>query len=114
MQYRYFYTEFATTGQILFSSMHEMQTAVTCGAPHQLTRAPMYRANILFDHDDNPQTAPVARDSMVQVVSASPDYAGPTDNPRADIRFGRQSDGTLYLMSKRNRWVYRIVTSVPR
>lgn len=107
---RYFYCEFATWGQIYFASPAELAATVRQGAPESLTQASIHRARLLFDHDGNPATPAQARQSMVEIVSESPNYAGAG---RADIRFGQGPDGTLYLMSKNNGMVYRIANSRP-
>ncbi len=107
---RYFYCEFASSGDLFFATVAELQSTVRKGPPDRLTQAPMQRARIVFDHDGVPATEPQARTSMVDVVDDSPDYNG---SGRADIRFGQGPDGTLYLMSKNNGTIYRIGNSRP-
>ncbi|MGC1440788.1 MAG: PQQ-dependent sugar dehydrogenase, partial [Burkholderiaceae bacterium] len=106
----YFFCEFATIGDIYFSSLTDLQNSVRQGAPDSLRQATTNRALIRFDNDDNPATPPQAWDSMVALVAASPIYDG---SGRADIRFGQGPDGTLYLMSKRNSTIYRVENSRP-
>lgn len=107
---RYFYCEFATTGQVFHATVGELTATVRRGDPGALTQAPIHSTSILFDHDGNPATPAVARSSMVDVVIDSPNFRG---GNRADIRFGQGPDGTLYLMSKQNGMVYRIAESRP-
>ena len=107
----YFYCEFATFGDVYFSTTDEIQATVRKGAPKDLTQVQIQRARIQFDNDDNAQTPTVPRSSMTDVVDDSPEYDG---SGRADIRFGQGPDGTLYIMSKRNGTVYRITNSMPR
>jgi len=107
---RYFYCEFATSGELYFATVEALQTTVRKGPPAALTQARMLRARLLFDHDGDPATPAQPRSSMVDVVDDSPTYDG---SGRADIRFGQGPDGTLYLMSKRNGLVYRVANSQP-
>ncbi|MGB7299176.1 MAG: PQQ-dependent sugar dehydrogenase, partial [Burkholderiaceae bacterium] len=110
LQGKYFYCEFATLGEVYFADVTEMEGTVRQGAPSDLTQAQIHRAKIMFDHDGNPGTASVSRQSMTDVVNDSPNYDG---SGRADIRFGQGPDGTLYIMSKRNGTIYRIANSRP-
>ena len=107
----YFYCEFASFGDVYFSTTNELQATVRKGAPKDLTQVQIQRARIQFDDDGNTQTPHVPRSSMTDVVNDSPNYDG---SGRADIRFGQGPDGTLYIMSKRNGTIYRITNSMPR
>lgn len=107
---RYFYCEFATSGQVFHTPFGELTATVRRGEPAALTQAAIHGTRLLFDHDGNPATPAVARASMVEIVNDRP---GPVAGDRADIRFGQGPDGTLYLMSKRNGRVYRIAESRP-
>lgn len=107
---RYFYCEFASSGQIYHTSVAELTSTVRQGEPGALTQAPIHGTRIVFNHDGNPATPALPRDSMVDVVNDSPNFRG---GNRADIRFGQGPDGTLYLMSKQNGMVYRIAESRP-
>ncbi len=73
----------------------------------------MHRVSIRYDHDANPATPPIAYPSMGPIVKADPKYDASEGNTRTDIRFGQGPDGTLFLMSKRNRMVYRVSNSAP-
>ncbi len=101
----YLATDFVSTGTIYHAPLTAMKAAVTRGSPQSLSFARMYRANLLFDHDANPATPALPRSSMIEIVQASPGYDG---SGRVDVRFGRDAAGVIYLMSKRNRQVYRL------
>lgn len=107
---RYFYCEFAGGGELFFSTLSDLNTAVTRGSPSELTSATMYQAGIAFDHDNDPSTAALTPATMVDVVAMSPFY---DSSQRADVRYGQGPDGTMYLMSKRNRTIYRVTNSMP-
>ncbi len=107
---KYLYCEFAATGKVYYSDLDALRAATTTGDPNRLTQAPILEAKIAFDEDGNPSTPPLAMASMVDVVISSPDFSN-AEGIRADIRFGRGSQGELYLFSKRNRMVYLITNS---
>jgi len=109
---QYLYCEFAGTGEVYYSSLSELRAAKTSGAPDRLTRAPIFKAGVLFDEDANPATPPRAFDTMLDVVALSSDFST-IEGRRADIRYGRGPLGEIYLMSKRNRMVYLITNSRP-
>lgn len=113
----YFYADFPTSGRLFHSSLDDLGAAVVRlnprdpgqDAPGDLTQAVVYEAgNILFDHDLDPTTPPVARTSLLDVFNDADSYR-PT---RVDVRFGQGPDGELYVMSKRNNMVYLVVNSV--
>ncbi len=110
---RYFYCEFATLGEIYFSTLAELSATVRRGAPGDLKQAPMHRVSIRYDHDANPATPPIAHPSMSPIVKADPKFDASEGASRTDIRFGQGPDGTLFLMSKRNQMIYRVSNSAP-
>jgi len=89
--------------------MRALRRARTTGDPTRLTQARTFQARILFDDDDDPSTPPVEYDTLGDVVRAEPGFETQT---RADVRFGRGSNGELYWSSKRNGLVYLITNSV--
>jgi cytochrome c5/glucose/arabinose dehydrogenase len=106
----YFYTEFATTGELFHSSYTELKAAVTQGPPETLTMAQTYKATLHFDHDNNTNTEPQQFPSLAEIITRADGYVG-TD--RLDIRFGLGPLGELYIMSKRNNMIYLVTSSLP-
>jgi len=107
----YIYGEFATIGDLYYSYLDEMAQAETTGDPSLLRTAPTLDFNVFFDHDDNPATASLKKDSMLDIINDSPRYS-PASN-RADIRFGRGPLGEVYITSKQIGTIYLIENSVP-
>ena len=100
----YLYTEFARTGDILYSRLGDIRAAVTRGAPAALTHAITRRASIRLDTDGDPATPPVPQASLRAIVGFDPRYDG---SGRVDDRFGTDAEGNLYIMNKRNGLIYR-------
>lgn len=101
----YLYCNFPS-GEIYYSFLQEMRTAVTMGPPNSLTQARTYRAKVLYDHDSNAATPPLKLNNLLDVVR--------TDLKkkvlRVDVRFGMGFNGEIYFSSKTNGMVY-IITS---
>lgn len=106
----YFYSDFPTSGKLYFSTLEEIDAAVTNGPPDQLTQARTRQARIFFDHDDDPATPPLLFETLGDAMRSEPQFA--TQN-RVDVRFGRGSDGELYWSSKRSGRIYLFTSSVP-
>lgn len=106
LQGQYLFGELASKGEIYYSSINEMKSAITWGPPGDLTQATVYRANVLFDHDADPSTAPIAKTSMLDILQDSPMYT--QGSTRADIRFGQGPSGEVYITSKQNNTIYLI------
>lgn len=106
---QYLYGEFTRQGEIYHSAISELKSAVTQGDPGALTQAPTRRAQMRFDHDNNPATPAQVKLSMLDVIDDSPLYDG---SGRSDLRFGQGPNGEVYVSSKRNNTVYLITSSV--
>ena len=106
----YFFGEFGSTGELLYSSVSQMQAAVTKGFVSSLSEATVFRSNILFDHDGNTSTPALLRTSLLDLFNDSPQYN--VASARADQRFGRGPDGELYITSKQNNTIYLVTSSV--
>ena len=100
----YLYTEFARTGDILYSRLRDLRAAVTRGEPAALSVARTRRAAIRLDVDGDPATPPVPQASLRAIVGFDPRYDG---SNRVDDRFGTDAAGNLYVMNKRNGLIYR-------
>ncbi|MEO1615984.1 MAG: carbohydrate-binding domain-containing protein [Planctomycetota bacterium] len=108
--------EFATDGRayhIDFAEMLEQITTLDVGnadrdSPEDLTWLTPQELTILFDHDNDPETLPLVRDSLKDVLDDEPDFAQiiSAGKTRADIRFGQGPNGELLILNKRNGWVY--------
>ena len=115
---QFFYTDFPIRGTLFSSTVDELARAVTeldpnvanRDSPGDLTQAPTRSVQVLFDHDADHATPPLARNSLADVFNDSPFYDG---SGRADTRFGQGPDGELYVTSKRNGQIYLISNSVP-
>jgi len=100
----YLYTEFARTGEILYSHMDDINASLTQGAPAELSYARTRRASIRFDADGDPATPAVPQDSLQALVASDSRYDG---SERVDNRFGTDSSGNLFMTNKRNGLIYR-------
>jgi hypothetical protein len=106
----YFATDFVYTGDVFTAPLVALEAAVTKGPVASLKMAPISKAPILFDHDDNPATPPLALPTLREMTQMAPFYDG---SGRVDIRYGQGPRGELYLLSKRDRRVYLVTNSVP-
>jgi len=106
----YLFAEFATSGEIYYIHLDDIEGAVTQGEASVLTQARVYRAKIQFDHDSSDDTAPLNMNNFLQVFQQSPYY--PSDTNRADLRFGRGPMNEIYVSSKQNNTIYLITNSV--
>jgi len=79
----YWYVNFPRDGVVYYSYLDEMRSQTTKGPKDQLTQATIRRASKI--HYDGS-----VYENMGQIIS----------NNRADIRFGKGSDGTLYITTK--------------
>jgi hypothetical protein len=107
----YFCTDFVFSGDIYFTPLLAMKSAVTNGPAASLRMAPIFRAGISFDHDNNAATAPFALANLKAMMTSalSPFY---DNSGRVDIRFGQGPQGEMYLLSKRDRRVYLVTNSL--
>lgn len=106
----YIYANFAEVGQVYFSRLSEMRSAVTMGHPSKLRWAKTFRAKVAFDHDRNPKTPPKIFDDLRGVTYTD---LGRYD-ARVDVRFGRGARGEIYWSSKVTGAIYLITNSLPR
>lgn len=104
------FADFARTGRLFYSGMLDLvaqKTVLSAGeSPSALTQAQVYEYAVFFDHDNDVATPPLARDNMRDVIDDEPSHVG----NRADLRFGNDVEGNLYISSKRNGWVYKVQT----
>lgn len=105
---RYLYANFGDDGDLYFSFLSVMRKAVTFGRPNQLTMARTYRPRIFFDDDDDPRTPAVQVANLRDIVRRDTPSA-----KKANLRFGRDKDGTIYWSSKSNGRIYQITSSKP-
>ncbi|MEM9526278.1 MAG: PQQ-dependent sugar dehydrogenase, partial [Bacteroidota bacterium] len=104
------FADFARTGRLFYSDMLDLvaqKTTLNAGEqPSALTQAQVYEYQVYFDHDNDVSTPALARDDMRDVINDEPTHVG----NRADLRFGNDGEGNLYITSKRNGWVYKVQT----
>jgi Glucose / Sorbosone dehydrogenase len=106
----YFATDFVFTGNVFVTPLAALEAAMTKGPAASLRMAPIAKASILFDHDANPATPPLALPNLGDMTRLAPAY---DNSGRVDIRYGQGPRGELYLLSKRDRRVYLVTNSVP-
>lgn len=120
---QYIFVEFATDGRayhIDFSDALQQTTTLDPNdpdrdSPEDLTWLTPQELTILFDHDNDPDTTPLIRDSLKDVLDDEPDFeAIPSAGKiRADLRLGEGPDGLLYILNKRNGWIYVATNTLP-
>ncbi|MEL6109942.1 MAG: PQQ-dependent sugar dehydrogenase [Planctomycetota bacterium] len=100
--------EFVTDGQMLDQVTTLDASDPDRASPDDLSWLTPQELTILFDHDDDPETLPLVRSSLKDVLDDEPDFATvlSAGKTRADLRFGQGPDGELYILNKRNGWVY--------
>ncbi|MEO0820818.1 MAG: Ig-like domain-containing protein, partial [Pseudomonadota bacterium] len=116
---QFIFGEFATTGRVFSADINQLDAANDKLAPGEdpsdLTWVTPEEVTILFDHDNDDTTTPIVKDSIKDILDDNPDFevgfaAGKT---RADIRFGQGPDGELYVLNKRDGWLYLAENTVP-
>ena len=120
----FIFGDFPSTGRIFGANFTDMRNAVTLLDPNDPTRdepdelswAEPFEIQLLFDHDDDPLTDPIAMRSFTDILNEEPDFLNVLSfagDPRADLRFGEGADGELYLLNKRNGWIYLAEDTMP-
>lgn len=113
LQGQYIFADFPESAVVMTASLEDLLTAKTKLAngesPSQLAPADVSTVGILFDNDDNPATPSVTM-SLADVFRAGPGYDG---SGRMDVVFGQGYDGELYILNKRNGWIYLASNTVP-
>lgn len=119
---QFIFVEFATDGRAYHIDYSDMQQQVTKldinnpdrDSPADLTWLTPNELTILFDHDNDDSTTPLVRDSLKDVLDDEPDFTAipSAGKIRADLRLGQGPAGELYIMNKRNGWVYLATNTV--
>lgn len=113
LQDQYIFADFPETAKVLSASLADLVAAKTKLAngepPASLAPATIREVGILFDSDNNPATASVPM-SLRDVFFVGPGYDG---SGRMDVVFGQGYDGELYILNKRNGWIYLATNTVP-
>jgi hypothetical protein len=93
-------------------SVSDALTAVTDGTAglENIAPAEIKTVAIQFDHDNNPETPSIAKTSFLDIVNDDPNFDG---SGRTDLRFGMGPDGTLFLLNKRNGYIYTATLQYP-
>lgn len=113
----YLCADFAKSGRVFHVDMEELVNAKTqlnpddpnLNHPSNLTQAHMGELNVLFDHDKNANTPAIVKASMKDIIDDEPNY-DPFLGGRADLRFGQDKNEDIYISSKRNGWVYKVLS----
>lgn len=93
-------------------SVNEALSAVTNGMEglENIAPAEIRTVAIQFDHDNNPSTPSIAKTSFLDIVNDDPNFDG---SGRTDLRYGMGPDGTLFLLNKRNGYIYTATLLYP-
>ena len=106
----YFFMDFVrSSSPMLTVSLEDLVNAVTAGDNGDLAPAEVLTVNLLFDHDDDPLTPSIPKSHFKDILDDEASYDG---SGRTDIRFGQGPDGELYLLNKRNGYIYLVTNSV--
>ena len=106
----YFFGDFTSGHRPLFCITREgALNAVATGEPGDLAPAAITSVAVALDHDGDPSTPAIAKASYLDVLDDEPTFVG----SRTDLRFGRGPKGEIYLLNKRNGWIYLVVNSLP-
>lgn len=113
---QFIFVEFATDGRayhVDFSEMLAQNTKLDPDDPENdhpddLTWVTPQELTILFDHDNDDSTTPLVRSSLKVVLDDEPDFVTvlSAGKVRADLRLGQGPNGELYILNKRNGWIY--------
>lgn len=120
---QFIFVEFATDGRayhVDFAQMLQQNTSLDPNdpnndSPDDLTWMTPQELTILFDHDNDDTTTPLVRNSLKDVLDDESDFeeVPSAGKLRADLRLGQGPNGELYVMNKRNGWIYRVTNSLP-
>ena len=116
--HHFIHTDFAVSGQLFYNDFQEMVTRITSldasdpsrDHPSELTQSSVKTYDVYFDHDQNPLTSPIRKASIKELMKKESSYDG---SDRADLRFGRDQEETIYILNKRNGWIYKITDIGP-
>ena len=113
---QFIFLEFATDGRAYHIDFSEALQQITVldpddpnrDSPEDLTWLNPQELTILFDHDSDPETTPLIKDSLRDVLDDEPDFVAvkTVGKVRADLRLGQGPNGELYIINKRNGWIY--------
>lgn len=111
----YLSSDFAVTGRIFHNNLDELTSAVIHldpedpdrDEPEELTQAEFHLFSLMFDHDNDPETPPQAKSGIKDILNDESSYDG---SDRADLRFGQDADENIYILNKRNGWIYKVQT----
>lgn len=119
---QFIFVEFSTDGRayhVDFSEMLLQTTSLDSNDPNRddpsdLSWLSPNELTILFDHDNDDTTTPLVRDSLKDVLDDEPDFNAffSEGKTRADLRLGQGPGGELYIMNKRNGWIYVATNTV--
>ncbi len=105
----YFSSDFPVSGRIFVNKIDNLLAATTHlntnELPGILTQDAFSDVRIFFDNDSDPGTPAVEKASIKDIVNDETSYTG---GNRVDSRFGQDMDENLYIMNKRNGWIYKV------
>lgn len=107
----YFFADFPNEDPIVKKpimaiSIEDALNANLVGDPDELTPVTPRYTTMLFDHDDNARTASQQVGSYLDIL-----LQDDTGFSRTDIRFAQGPAGEMYLLNKRNGWIYQVTNT---
>lgn len=107
---QFFFGDFASGGSdMLVVSLNDLLDATTTGDNEDLAPAEILTVDLAFDHDDDPDTPSIPKSSFLDILNDESSYDG---SGRTDLRFGQGQGGEIYLLNKRNGYIYLVTNSV--
>ena len=105
---QYFFGDFPETGALFTFAFEDALNATLQGEPQDLTPLEIETVDVLFDDDDDPST-PSMLTNLRDMIMSEDEYDG---SGRLDIRFAQGAKGELYVLNKRNTWIYLVTNSL--
>ncbi|UZO79629.1 carbohydrate-binding protein [Aquimarina sp. ERC-38] len=115
---QYIFVDFANSGRLFYCNFDDLLASniqldvndPLRSSPSSLTQAQIYEYSVYYDDDSDPSTPAIAKESMKDIIDDDENYDG---SNRADIRFGQDQEGIVYMLNKRNGRIYTIQTVTP-
>lgn len=105
---QYVFADFPSSGETFTFAFDDAVHAVTTGDPADLDPVDVMRIGVRFDDDNDPAT-PLVQTTLRDVIRGESTYSG---GNRVDVRFGQGPRGEIYVMNKRNGWIYQVTNSM--
>ena len=113
---KYFFTDFPFTGLTYFTSLEDLRNAKTQSPqddPSDIQPADMWHVKCQLVNLASEEVGSVYNMMREAMIHEYDKYQGDNHKDRLNTRFGRDIDGTLYILSKENGLIYKILNSDP-